>query len=69
MICLDAYYSQLITLLVNRYNNRLLPILRHFSLISNRIYEFMGITVLAAYTSSMINFTAAAVNGLMLGAK
>jgi hypothetical protein len=32
-----------ITLLVNWYNNRLLPLIRQFFLIPTRIYEFMDL--------------------------
>jgi len=33
-----------ITLLINRYNDRLLPLLREFLLIPSRIYKFMDFT-------------------------
>jgi hypothetical protein len=41
MICLDNYCSNFITLLLNRYNSRLLPLLRQFFLIPNTINELM----------------------------
>jgi hypothetical protein len=37
VISLDNYHISFITLLVNWYNNRLLPVIRQFFLTSNRI--------------------------------
>jgi hypothetical protein len=39
----DITRASFVTLLVNWYNNRLLPLIRKFFLIPNRINQFMGL--------------------------
>jgi len=52
VICPYNYYNLFITLLIDRYSDRLLPLLRQFLVIPNRINKFAdlrGIVLMALF--------------------